>query len=140
MRASPPRATAVLSEGRVGTAPAPPPAPTLIFDGSCGFCRRWVDRVRRWDRRGAVQYLPMQDERAPQVSGRPRDALQQAAHFVRGDGAVFAGAAAARELFRVLPGGKAAAALLGLPGVAPLAARVYRWVARRWGPVPRDAA
>src|SRR5207302_1542040 len=26
------------------------PRPTLIYDGECGFCRRSVDLLRRWDR------------------------------------------------------------------------------------------
>src|SRR2546430_262661 len=27
------------------------PRPTLIYDGECGFCRRSVDLLRRWDRK-----------------------------------------------------------------------------------------
>ena len=34
-------------------------AKTLIYDGDCGFCRRWVERVRRWDRRDALKKLGM---------------------------------------------------------------------------------
>lgn len=107
----------------------------MIFDGSCGFCRKWVQRVQRWDRGQRLAYLPYQDAAAPDVAGRSRDALAQAAHLVRPDGEVFAGAAAARELLRYLPGGGAARAVLWLPGVMGVAERVYAWIARNWGPV-----
>jgi hypothetical protein len=48
---------------------------------------------------------------------------------------VFAGAAAARELCGYLPLGWLPRALLGLPGLMPVAQQVYRWIARTWGPV-----
>ena len=45
---------------------------TLIYDGNCGFCRRWVERVRRWDRRGRLEMVPYQtvdlETRFPGVS------------------------------------------------------------------------
>lgn len=125
----------MLIAGRVGDAPQPPARPVLIYDSSCDFCRRWVDRVRRWDRSSVIDYLPLQEPAASVVSGRPRWALEVAAHVVRPDGVVFAGAAAARELFRYLPGGWLPRALLSLPGALPLAERVYGWIARKYGPV-----
>lgn len=109
--------------------------PVLIYDDSCGFCRRWVRRLKRWDRRDAVQLLPLQDPRAPELAGRSREALQRAAHLVRPDGRVFAGAAAARELCAFLPLGWFPALVLRVPGVLPIAERMYNWIARKWGPV-----
>ncbi len=123
------------------TAARPPEAaprvtvPTLIYDGACGFCSRWVSRVQKWDRAGAVRYLPLQDPEAPVIAGVSRTALQQAAHFVRQDGAVFAGARAARELLRCLPGGWLPGLVFRIPGAMPIAERTYRYIARRWGPV-----
>lgn len=121
--------------GHVGRTPHPPAEPTLVYDGNCGFCRSWVERVRRLDRRRAVRYLPLQDGEAPHTAARAREALQRAVHLVRPDGEVFAGAAAARELFRYLPGGRVVRALLAVPGAMPAAERVYAWIARTWGPV-----
>lgn len=125
----------MLSAGYVGETAHPPARPTLVYDGSCGFCKKWVRRVRRWDRGNAVVYLPLQAPDAPEVTGRSWEALQAAAHLVRPDGAVFAGAAAARELFRYLPGGIVPRALLSIPGAMPIAERAYAWIAQKWGPV-----
>ncbi len=121
--------------GRVGAAPLPPIRPVLIYDASCGFCRRWADRMRRWARRGAIELVPLDDDRAALVSGQPLERLRRAAHVVSPDGGVFAGAAAARELVRYLPGGRLLRAFTAMPGVMPLAERAYAWIARRWGPV-----
>jgi len=125
----------MLTEGRVGENEMAPEHPTLIYDGNCGFCRRWVGRVRRLDRRNVVRYLTLQDAAAEEVSGRRTEHLQQAVHLVRPDGVVFAGAAAARELLATLPGGWLPYGILGLPGLLTVSARAYAWVARRYGPV-----
>lgn len=109
--------------------------PVLIYDAQCQFCRRWVARLKRWDRNDRIRLLPLQDPAAPALAGRPREVLQQAAHLVRADGAVFAGARAAREALAYLPAGWLLRGLARLPGVMALADRGYRWVARIWGPV-----
>ncbi|MGD8726008.1 MAG: DCC1-like thiol-disulfide oxidoreductase family protein [Gemmatimonadales bacterium] len=124
--------------GRVGHAPQPPGQPTLIYDPRCGFCLGWVKRVQRWDTRGTVRVIGLEEPEAARLSGQPVRNLRQAVHFVGQDGAVFAGAAAARELLGLLRGGQAVRMLAAIPGVMPAAERLYRWVARRWGPVPRD--
>ncbi len=109
--------------------------PVLIYDAQCPFCRRWVARLKRWDWRDRIRLLPLQDPAAPTLAGRPREVLQQAAHLVREDGAVFGGAWAAREVFAYLPAGWLLRTLARLPGAMALADRGYRWVARTWGPV-----
>lgn len=124
-----------MTAGRVGEAPRKPARPTLIYDGSCGFCSKWVKRLKRLDRDDLLWLLPLQDARATELSGQPRERLELAAHLVRPDGAVFAGAAAAREAFRYLPGGRIVILIAGAPGLMPVAERVYAWIARRWGPV-----
>jgi predicted DCC family thiol-disulfide oxidoreductase YuxK len=52
-------------------------------------------------------------------------------HLVLPDGRVLAGADAAPELLRLLPGKGWLAPLFAVPGVLPIARRVYGWIARR---------
>ena len=125
----------MLSEGLVVKRESGPPRPTLIYDADCGFCRRWIGRIQKWDRGKAVSYLPLKDPDAPEVAGRPFRDLTRAVHLARPDGSVFAGAAAAKELFAYLPGGWGLRGLMRLPGIMPLSAKIYAWVARRYGPV-----
>jgi metal-sulfur cluster biosynthetic enzyme/predicted DCC family thiol-disulfide oxidoreductase YuxK len=112
----------------------------VIYDGACGFCRRWVARLRRWDWNRHLDYLPLQDPRAEELSGRPRAALEDAAHVVLPSGETLVGAAGFRAICAYLPGGHVPRMLLGVPGVQALAERGYRWIARRWGPVGRRDA
>lgn len=106
--------------------------PVLLFDGDCGFCRTWVRRVRRWDRRGAVDYLPSSArESRPGLPSLEDAALSRAMHLVLPDGRVFTGARALPALLPLLPGGRLLAPLLRIPGVQPLADRAYAWIAAR---------
>jgi predicted DCC family thiol-disulfide oxidoreductase YuxK len=108
-----------------------PAAYTLIFDGDCAFCRRCVRLVERWDRGRRVAMVPFQDERALRnLPPIPRAALAEAMHLVAPDGSVWAGAAAAPVLLKLLPGGAPLANLFRLPLAPRLAAAVYRRVAR----------
>ncbi len=106
--------------------------PVLLFDGDCGFCRRWVRRLQRWDRRRAIDYVSAADRGA--VAGLPPlsdTALDRAMQLVTRDGRVYAGARALPILLPFLPGGRLLAPLMRVPGVQPLADRVYAWVAAR---------
>ncbi len=104
---------------------------TLVYDGECGFCRRWVAAVRRWDRAGRVRAVPLQDGAAwEDLPGLTRPALEQAVHLVSPDGRVFAGAAAAPPLLALLPWGRILALPLALPGAGRVAAAGYGWIAR----------
>ena len=111
--------------------PAPRRTPTLIYDGECGFCRESVGLVRRWDRERRLAIVPFQDQERVAAFGIPLTALAAAMHLVLPDGRVFAGADAAPELLRLLPGKRWLAWPFSLPGVLPLARRVYARIARR---------
>lgn len=91
--------------------------------------------MKRRDRDDVVRLLPLEDATASTLTGQPVERLRRAVHFVRSDGSVFAGAAAAREVLVLLPGLSGIRVMAGVPGVMPLAEKVYAWVARRWGPV-----
>ena len=106
--------------------------PLLVYDGDCGFCRRWVARWRRLTG-GRVEYVAYQQlgARCPEI---PREDFAAAVHLRDRNGRWTRGAAAAL-------GGLESAPLLGLVAwglrrIPPLAAAseaFYRWVARNRG-------
>jgi predicted DCC family thiol-disulfide oxidoreductase YuxK len=104
---------------------------TVIYDGECGICQQSVDLLKRWDREHVLQYVPFQDEAAVARFHVALPALAAAMHLVFPDGRVFAGADAVPELLRLLPGKRWLAAWFGMPGVLPLARRLYARIAAR---------
>ena len=104
---------------------------TLIYDGSCGFCRDSVDWVRQRDRAGRIDYIPFQDAARVAPFAIPVPILAAAMHVVRADRMVFSGADAAPEILRLLPRWRALAWVFALPGVLPVARRMYAWIAAR---------
>jgi len=109
---------------------------TLIYDGNCGFCRRWVERVRRADRQRRLETVPYQapdlETRFPAVS---RAECARRIHLVDERGAVYRGAAAGREVLRRLPGGPLWTLPFRVPGALAIAEPIYGWITRRWGPL-----
>ncbi|HET7296968.1 MAG TPA: DUF393 domain-containing protein [Gemmatimonadales bacterium] len=108
-----------------------PDRPTLVYDGECGLCRQCVALVSRWDREHRLVTLPFQDRERVAGLGVPFPALAAAMHLVLPDGTVFAGADAAPELLRLLPGKRWLASLFAVPGARPAARRLYAWIAAR---------
>lgn len=115
--------------------PHPLPAerahPTLIYDGECGLCNQAVTLLRRWDREQVLRFVPFQDGAAVARFGIPLPALAAAMHLILPDGRVYAGADAAPEVLRLMPRKRWLAPLFRLPGVLPVARRVYAWIAAR---------
>jgi predicted DCC family thiol-disulfide oxidoreductase YuxK len=103
----------------------------LIYDGECGFCRQTVAIVSRWDREHRLTLIPFQDQARVAAFHIPLPALAAAMHLVLPDGRVLAGADAAADLLRLLPGKRWLAGLFALPGVLPVARRMYGWIARQ---------
>src|SRR5437867_12599632 len=56
--------------------------PTLIYDGECGFCRRSVDWLQRWDREHRIALVPFQDRARVAAFNIPLPALAAAMHLV----------------------------------------------------------
>lgn len=106
--------------------------PVLVYDGDCGFCRRWVDRLRRMDREGRILCVAAAER--DQVAGLPDldpVALARAMHLVLPDGAVRTGARAVPVILRLLPRWRWGTWVFAVPGVPWVADRVYEWVATR---------
>ena len=104
---------------------------TLIYDAECAMCRAsalWI--MRRALSSGTLEILPCRSgvrrQRFPQVS---EEACMTAMQLVLPDGGVLSGADAVPELLRRIRGWGWVAAVFALPGVRPLARRLYAWIA-----------
>ena len=105
-----------------------PTRPTLIYDGDCNFCTRWV---RRWqpvtgDR---VEYLTSQEatDRFPQISPIH---FENSVQLVDSQGAAFEGAEAVLQTLALVPGkGLLLWGYLKIPGFARVAEAIYRVIA-----------
>lgn len=104
--------------------------PTLIYDGECGICQQAVRMLKRWDREHILHYVPFQDD-AVQRFGIALPALAAAMHLIVPDGRVYPGADAIPRLLELFPGKRWLAPLFSVPGVLPLARRIYAWIAIR---------
>ncbi len=105
--------------------------PLLIYDGDCAFCRYWLDYWQKLTG-DAVRYQPYQiaAQDFPQI---PLERFQGSVWLAEGEGRVSGGAQAS---FGVLyHGGKPLWlwAYKHITGVAPLAERLYRFIAARRG-------
>lgn len=100
--------------------PRPPVArPTLLWDGDCSFCRRWIARWRKLTG-DAIDYQPYQAAAAERAPGVPREAFGKAVHLVEPDGRI---TRAAEAVFRSLALGGRMRWLLWLHAHVP----PFRW-------------
>jgi len=106
-------------------------SPTLIYDGECGICQQAVALLKRWDREHVLHFVPFQDEAAVARFGFALPALAAAMHLIVPGGRVYPGADAIPELLRLFPGKRWLSPLFRIPGVLPLARRIYAWIAMR---------
>lgn len=106
---------------------------TVLYDADCGFCRWSLAKLLRWDRRGVLRPVALQDPEAPSaLPGMSEKDRMASWHLVDSDGEVESAGAALPGLLRLLPGGTPLAVLAAR---APkLRDRGYRWVAehRSW--------
>ena len=111
--------------------------PLLVYDGDCSFCRLWIERWRELTEGRKILYKPFQEvaELYPEV---PREAFARAVQLILPDGEVLS---AAHAVFRTLAFAPGLAWMLWvyrhIPGVAPVAEFVYRFVARHRNPLYR---
>ncbi len=107
--------------------------PLLIFDGDCGFCRKWIARwqVMTGDR---IDYAPYQTaaEKYPQISRRE---FESATQLVEPDGRISSGAEAIFRALAQVPGkGWGLWLYRHVPLFAPVSRASYRIVAgHRYG-------
>jgi len=92
----------------------------VLHDADCGLCLASARLLRRWDRRGLLDLVPLQEAGAdPRPAVRHAAAsfpLARALHAVAEvGGPVVAGGAAVRAIVARLPGGRVPAAVLAAP-------------------------
>jgi predicted DCC family thiol-disulfide oxidoreductase YuxK len=110
----------------------PPDRPLLLFDGDCGFCRRWIARWKS-ETGDAVDYAPSQEVGARFPEIRTED-FARSVQLVLPTGEVFEGAEAVFRALGEAPGRRwPLAAYRRVPGFAPICEFAYRLVARRRG-------
>lgn len=117
---------------RLRVSDPPSDRPVLVYDGDCAFCRRWVERGRRWlgDR---LDYVASR-EGAPRYPEIPAEAYAAGVQFIDLDGRVWGNAAGALHALALRPGWCwVVGAYERVPGVGRLAEAVYRLVATNRG-------
>jgi predicted DCC family thiol-disulfide oxidoreductase YuxK len=102
---------------------------TVLFDGDCGLCRWSAEKLRRWDRAGALGFATVDSPAADEMlSGMDPETRFGSWHLVGADGRVRSAGAAIPDTLRLLPGGAPLAWLASLsPALTELA---YRAVSR----------
>jgi predicted DCC family thiol-disulfide oxidoreductase YuxK len=101
---------------------------TLVYDRECGFCRWCLGLILRWDTRGRLRPVALQDKEANRLlAGKPEDERAASWHLVEPNGHVNSAGTAFAPLLRLLPRGRSLAALFArFPNATE---RGYRWVA-----------
>ena len=107
----------------------------VLFDRDCGICAAVVARLRRWDRDGRLELLPLQaaaaDSRDAVRAVAASHPLHDELHVIEPcSGLVRAGGRAVLEIAARLPGGRVPALLSGLPPAAWAVGVGYGLVAR----------
>ena len=101
--------------------------PLLVYDGTCGFCKRWIERwrVRVGDR---AEFAPSQEvgARFPAI---PAEAFAEAVHLIEEDGRVSRGAEAVFRLLAIGGSPLGLRAYRGVPGFCGASEACYRIVA-----------
>ncbi|MBI2217865.1 MAG: DUF393 domain-containing protein [Candidatus Rokubacteria bacterium] len=104
----------------------------LIYDGDCAMCRAsalWL--MRRALSSGQLEILPCRSNvRRARYPAITDEVCMTAMQLVLPDGRVLSGADSVPELLRRIRGWGWVARLFDLPGVRPIARRVYAWVAK----------
>ena len=101
---------------------------TVCYDGGCGFCDRWVARLKRLDWFGRVDWTPIADGVAPKMEPAR---LTEEMGLRDENGEICYGADALEQLAHRLPALYPLALALKLPGMISAARVSYRRIARR---------
>ena len=103
---------------------------TLVYDGDCSFCRRWVARIGRRDRSGTFEFVARQTdgltERFPKLA---EGDFSTGMRLITPDDTIHVGADAAYQIVRRLRYWRSIAWWYHIPGVHWFTRVVYGWIA-----------
>lgn len=103
---------------------------TLYFDSACPFCRREMQRLRRWDAAGRLAFIDMSPpDFDPAALGVTLAAMNAELHALRADGAMLIGTDAILEAY-TLAGRSWLVWPLRVDWLRPVLASAYRSFAR----------
>jgi predicted DCC family thiol-disulfide oxidoreductase YuxK len=100
----------------------------ILWDGTCGLCRRAVAWVRRRDREGRFHAVAYQDAPASLMTPEMRAACARAVHVITSDGQVLRAGRASLFVLGEL-GFRYTAGVLGWPPFVWITEGAYRLVA-----------
>ncbi len=99
---------------------------TVVYDGDCGFCKRTLSRIAKFDWFGRLSSIPSGD--APDTLGLDPERLHSEMGLVDENGEIYYGADAFEQIGARVPLLYPYALMMKLPGFAIIARRVYAWV------------
>lgn len=111
---------------------APPklPRPIVIYDGTCRFCLRQIDGIRRRDKAKEFDYVPIQNEDIEKRFPRLTEGdFNTGMRLIRTDGTIMVAADAVYEIARCISVYRWFAWLYCVPGLKWCFRRLYDWVA-----------
>jgi len=100
----------------------------VLYDADCGFCKRLLGGLLRWDRDDRLTPVALQSAEADALLADLDEGERMASwHLIAPSGERTSGGAALPPVLRLLPGGRAPAAVFAR--FPRLTERGYRWVA-----------
>ncbi len=105
--------------------------PTIVFDGGCPFCRKWVKRLQGVLHNKDVAFRSLTEESIPaDFPGVSHEDLMRSIHYIDTDGTIQTGMDAIVAALSLRRAGKASRALR-MPGLRQLSDVAYRMAAAR---------
>ena len=106
----------------------PPDQYVLVFDGECGFCTRFAQRMQRWSR-SPLTLMPFGELPPDRWLTTLTDAqIRASSHFITPEGREYHGGESVTRALRLVRGGWLAS-VLDLPGLSWVREIAYAWVA-----------
>jgi predicted DCC family thiol-disulfide oxidoreductase YuxK len=105
--------------------------PTIIFDGGCPFCRKWVKRLQGMLHNEEIAFRSLTERSIlTDFPGVSREALLKSIHYIAEDGTIQTGMDAIVAALSLRKVGRASR-ILRMPGLRQISDTAYRMAAAR---------